>query len=741
MTTPVFYHKQKLSSYLAIKLRRRRSIFLALFLAATILPAISEAGETATNRLINEKSPYLLKHATNPIDWYPWGEEPFARARGEDKPIFLSIGYSTCHWCNVMEEESFSDPEVAARMNEVFISIKVDREERPDIDQIYMAVCQMFSTTCGWPLTVFMTSDKEPFFVGTYFPKENRFGRPGLITLAEQMKKLWREEREGILKSAKATAEALLDNSTQTAGPELDKSHLTAAYRELAAHFDHDYAGFGRGTKFPKSHNLMFLLRYWKRTGEAAALAMVEKTLDAMRNGGIYDQIGFGFHRYSTDPVWLVPHFEKMLYDQALLAMVYIEAYQATGKKRYARTAKEVLGYVTTEMTSPEGCFYSAESADSEGEEGKFYLWRQPEIESVLDGGDSNAARKIFHLDPQGNFIDPVMGQKTGANILHLKPGTALPGNFDTIRTKLLQARNRRPRPEKDDKILTDWNGLMIAAFARAARVLHEPGYATAANRAADFVLNRMRDSNGMLFHRWRDGQAGVRATATDYAFFIWGLIELFELNYRTDRIEAALALNHDFIDRFWDSHNSGFFFTAHEEKSVLIRMKDFRDRALPSTNSVAMLNLLRLSRLTGNPELEEKASRMSATFSREIAKSPADYTMFMTALDFAVGPTHEVVVVGKPQAEDTRIMLQLLGEKFLPETVVLFRPAGENDPPILRYASFLKFMSALDGKATAYVCTDFKCEFPTTSVDIMLDALQIGTPTNEKKNSASQPE
>jgi len=725
MTTPVFHHKQKLPSFFTTKLRLRCYILFSLFLAAIILPGISKAEEMTTNHLLNEKSPYLLKHATNPIDWYPWSEEPFALARRENKPIFLSIGYSTCHWCNVMEEESFSDPEVASRMNEVFVSIIVDREERPDIDQIYMAVCQMFSATCGWPLTVFMTPDKEPFFVGTYFPKETRFGRPGLIDLAEQMKKLWREEQEGIIKSAKATVEALVNNTAQTAGPRLDKSHLTAAYQELAAHFDHNYAGFGQGTKFPKPHNLMFLLRYWKRTGEAEALAMVEKTLDAMRNGGIYDQLGFGFHRYSTDPTWLVPHFEKMLYDQALLAMVYIEAYQATGKKRYARTAKEVLGYVTTEMTSPAGGFYSAESADSEGEEGKFYLWDQQEIESVLAGADSDVASKIFNLHPQGNFIDPLKGEKTGANILHRKPGTIPPKNFDAIRTKLLQARNSRPRPEKDDKILTDWNGLMIAAFARAARVLHEPAYATAADRAADFVLNKMRDSNGMLFHRWRDGQAGVQAMATDYAFFLWGLIELFELNYQTDRLETALVLNRDFIDRFWDDNNGGFFFTANEEKSMFIKVKDSRDIATPSANSVAMWNLLRLSRLSGNPDLEKKASRMSATFSQEIAKSPASYTMFMTALDFAFGPTHEVVVVGKAQAEDTRIMLQVLGEKFLPETVVLFRPADKKDPPILRYASFLKFMSALDGKATAYVCTDFKCGLPTTSVDNMLGTLR----------------
>jgi len=518
------------------------------------------------NRLVHEKSPYLLQHAYNPVDWYAWGDEAFEKARKEDKPIFLSIGYSTCHWCHVMERESFEDAEVARAMNDAFVSIKVDREERPDIDHIYMTVCQMMVGSGGWPLNIIMSPDKKPFFAGTYFPKETRSGRIGMLDLAARVKELWSAKRDEVMQSAEKVMTALKQIPDDSPGDKLGKDVPEAAYQQLAQRFDEKYGGFGNAPKFPTPHNMLFLLRYGKRTGEPRALEMVEKTLKAMRDGGMYDHVGYGFHRYSTDEQWLVPHFEKMLYDQALLAMLYVEAYQATGKTEYATTASEIFTYVLRDMTSSEGGFYSAEDADSEGEEGKFYVWKLEEIQRVLGPQDAELLTRVFHVWPAGNFHEEATGKLTGNNILHRKEsietvaarlGTSREALEERIRAaceKLLAVRQQRIHPYKDDKILTDWNGLMIAALSKGAQALGRPEYAVAAQKAADFVLSRMREQDGRLLHRFREGEVGLAAHVDDYAFFIWGLLELYEATFEVRFLRTALDLNREFLSRFWDA-------------------------------------------------------------------------------------------------------------------------------------------------------------------------------------------
>jgi len=699
-----------------------------------------EGAEKRQNRLALEKSPYLLQHADNPVDWYPWGPEAFAKARQEDKPVFLSIGYSTCHWCHVMEHESFEDREVARLMNQAFVCIKVDREERPDIDNVYMTVCQMLTGSGGWPLTIVMTPDKRPFFAGTYFPKRSRFGRIGLMELIPRLQKIWSERKDEVVKSANQIAASLQRTTRAAAGEALDESVLNLAAEQLTARFDREHGGFGRAPKFPTPHNLLFLLRHWKRTGNERLLDLVEKTLQALRRGGIYDHVGFGFHRYSTDRHWLVPHFEKMLYDQALLAMAYTEAYQATGKDEYQRTAREVLTYVLRDMTSPEGGFYSAEDADSEGEEGKFYLWTADEIRHVLTSEEAELAVKVFNVQEAGNFAEEAARRRTGRNILHLTrplpeiaaelglPEADLRKRLEAIRRKLFAVRERRVHPHKDDKILTDWNGLMIAALAKAARAFDKPRYAEAAQRAANFILKTLRNPDGRLLHRFRDGQAALPAHVDDYAFLIWGLLELYESTFDVRRLEAALALNRDALEHFWDEQGGGFYFTATDAEELLVRQKEIYDGAVPSGNSVAMLNLLRLARITGDPALEERAERIARAFAADVRRAPIAYTQLMVALDFAAGPSYEVVVAGDRQAKDTRPMLTALRSSFVPNKVVLFRPSDEESPAITRVAEFTRAQRATGGRATAYVCQGGACKQPTTDVAEMLQALHAPT-------------
>jgi uncharacterized protein YyaL (SSP411 family) len=692
-----------------------------------------------SNHLINETSPYLRQHAHNAVDWYPWGPEAFEKAQRENKPVFLSIGYSTCHWCHVMAHESFEHPEVAKLMNEAFISIKVDREERPDIDNVYMSACQVMTGSGGWPLSIIMTPDKKPFFAATYIPRESRFGLIGMTELIPNIKELWTTRRGEALSLSNEIAAVLQRTSRATPGEELDEATLELAYEQLTKRFDVQHAGFSSAPKFPTPHNLFFLLRYWKRSGNKAALDMVEKTLQAMQRGGIYDHIGFGFHRYSTDSQWLVPHFEKMLYDQAMLAMAYTEAYQATGKEDYGKTAQEIFTYVLRDMTAPEGGFCSAEDADSEGEEGKFYLWTQEEVRQALGNKEVDFVAKVFNLEKDGNFTEQATMKKSGVNILHLRKTLGelasdlnmshqdLQEHLEGIRQKLFDYREKRIHPMKDDKILTDWNGLMIAALAKGAQAFDEPEYAEAACRAADFILRNMRKSGGRLLHRYRDGQAGVEANLDDYAFLVWGLIELYEAIFKTKYLKVALELTGDMVRHFWDEDSGGLYLTPDDGERLFVRKKEIYDGAIPSGNSVAMLNLLRLGRMTATSDLEEKAARIGIAFSGSVKQLPSAHTQLMVALDFGIGPCYEVVIVGKAQAEDTKAMVKALRTSFLPNKVVLLNLGERESPEITKLAEFTKNQSSIDGRATAYVCMNYNCKLPTTDIDKMLELLNVG--------------
>jgi len=690
------------------------------------------------NRLIQEKSPYLLQHAYNPVDWHAWNEEAFQKARAENKPIFLSVGYSTCHWCHVMEKESFEDSEVAELMNEAFVSIKVDREERPDIDHVYMTVCQMMTGSGGWPLTIVMTPDKKPFFAATYIPKASRFGRPGMMELIPRISEVWRSRNKEVLESAENMTTALQSMEKEKPGDLLDAGVLDKAYQELAQRFDKTYGGFSGAPKFPTPHNFLFLLRYWMRSGRPNALNMVEKTLQEIRWGGIFDQIGFGFHRYSTDREWLVPHFEKMLYDQAMLALAYLETYQATGNTLYADTAKEIFAYVLRDLRSPEGGFYSAEDADSEGVEGKFYVWTEQELREILPPGDADLIVRVFHIQKDGNFKEEASGKSLGANILYTGKSIEdmasewnvsaqdLKKRIDCARSRLFEVREKRIHPHKDDKILTDWNGLMIAALARGTQVLGEKTYADAAGIAVEFILKSMRTPDGRLLHRYRDGEAGIAAHLDDYAFMVWGLIELYEATFDARFLKTALELNGDMLRRFWDERGGGLYFTSDDAENLIVRKKEIYDGAIPSGNAVAMLNLLRLSRFTGVTDLEDRASKLQQAFSEQVRQFPSGYTQFLCALDFSLGPAREVVIAGSVGAGD---LLNALRSRYFPNQVILLRPADGKGVEIDEVAAFAKNYVSVDGKAAAYVCSGQACKSPTTEVKELLALLSHENP------------
>ena len=677
------------------------------------------------NRLIAEKSPYLLQHACNPVNWYPWGEEAFDAARKADKPIFLSVGYSTCHWCHVMAHESFEDPDVAGLLNQSFICIKVDREERPDIDQMYMAAAIGMTGRGGWPLTIVMTPEKKPFFAATYIPKNGRYGQAGMMELIPQIIDIWNSKRNELLGSADRIVDCLLQLQHQKpASGDQDASVLARGYQTLANMYDVENGGFGTAPKFPAPHNILFLLRYWLRTGDDQTLEMVETTLQAMRMGGIYDQVGFGFHRYSTDAKWSLPHFEKMLYDQALLAIVYTEAYQATGKLEYAGTAREILEYVLSDMTDPDGGFYSAEDADSEGEEGKFYSWTKEELQEVLDKEEFKLLIRLYDVHERGDFEkgQNILCQKSAfgdaAEILKM-PEPELRDSWNRMRVKLFQTRDRRVHPLKDDKILTDWNGLMIAALAKAAQALNAPEYAKAAKRAADFLLKKMQNSEGRLLHRYR-GIAGLQANLDDYAFLVWGLIDLYETVFEVRYLEEAMYLNRVMLQNFWDSDLGGLFFSPGDGEELLLRRKEYYDGALPSGNSVALQNMLRLTHLTGDLELGKRALDLSRAAFAAAGEGPAGHTMLLCALDYALGPIHEIALVG--EAEDSGIteMLRAIRSRFLPNKAVVLVSGRE----IGKAIPFAKDLVQLESKATAYVCSDHVCQLPTTNPEMITDLL-----------------
>ncbi|NIP43063.1 MAG: thioredoxin domain-containing protein [candidate division Zixibacteria bacterium] len=689
------------------------------------------------NRLRDSRSPYLLQHAENPVEWYPWKDEAFIKAKEEDKPIFLSIGYSTCHWCHVMAHESFEDEEVARMMNGSFVSIKVDREERPDIDNIYMTVCQIMTGSGGWPLTIIMTPDKKPFFAGTYIPKHNSYGRIGMIELIQRIDDVWKNRRDDVEQSADQITAGVSAAGPAEPGPELGSEILRTAYSQLESSFDDTNGGFGSAPKFPSPHNLIFLLKQWKRFHEDKALDMVEKTLQEMRKGGIYDHIGFGFHRYSTDSRWFLPHFEKMLYDQAIMAYAFIEVFQATGKTEYKDTAEEIFKYVKRDMTDPAGGFYSAEDADSEGEEGKFYLWTKNELGKVLEDRDAEQALRVFNVSATGNYAEEATGRKTGDNILHISKslerhaeGMKMPldefeKRMKKIRDKLFDHRELREHPHKDDKILTDWNGLMIAAYARGAQVFDNPALAEIAILAADFILGTLKNDDGSLLHMYREEKSDQTGFIDDYAFVIWGLLELYEATFEIRFLDEAIKLQEYLIKHFWDFDDGGFYFTSDKSEQLIHRSKEIYDGAIPSGNSVSALNLIRLARITARTEWEEMSHQLARAFASQVDRYPAGNTMLLSAVDYMVGPSFEIVISGDLENSDSHEMLTALRQKYIPNRVIIFRPGSESKPEIMQYAEYTKEQKSIGEKATAYICQNFTCSLPTSDIKAMLETLE----------------
>ncbi len=708
-----------------------KPLHVVMAAAAMIGACMNHAAESdppmKRNRLAGTKSPYLLQHADNPVDWYPWGPEAFARAAKEDKPIFLSIGYATCHWCHVMEHESFEDPQVAALMNEAFINIKVDREERPDIDQVYMTVCQMMTGGGGWPLTIIMTPDKQPFYAATYIPRESRYGRIGMLDLIPRIDQVWHSDRDKVLGTTRQIVAGLQKMAPQSAAGSLEPKVIDEAFRQLGGRYDAVNGGFGSAPKFPSPHNLIFLTRYWRATGNQLALDMVENTLEQMRLGGMYDQVGFGFHRYSTDAGWLVPHFEKMMYDQAMLTMAFTEAWQATGNPVFERTVREIETYVLRDMTSPEGAFYSAEDADSEGEEGLFYLWTLAEVEGVLGAQDAAFATAVWNLTADGNFRDEASGAQTGANIPHLRRGHAetaaamgldrevFDKRVEDCRDRLFRAREERVHPLKDDKVLADWNGLMAAAMAAAGRVFDEPQWIAAAERATSFVLDDMRDGKGRLLHRYRDGDASIPAFLDDYVFMTTAMLELFEATSDARYLAEATELQRQTDTLFADSEHGGYYFSAADNEELLVRQKEVYDGAIPSGNSTAASNLVRLARLTGDSAFEESADRVMAAFATGIAGQPSAHTQLVSALQLRVGASLEIVIVGDPDGTDTRALIETARKPYLPNASVLLVATGKAGDSIRELVPFTGAYEMVDGKAAAYVCRNFQCKLPTT--------------------------
>ena len=685
----------------------------------------------STNLLADQKSPYLLQHARNPVHWHPWSSEAFDKALQDNKPIFLSIGYATCHWCHVMEKESFEDEEAARFLNETFVCIKVDREERPDIDAVYMSACQMLTGSGGWPLTIFMTPDKKPFFAGTYIPKRARFGRAGIIELCQQVKSMWQQQKEKLLASADGIAAHLGKAFQFSAAEEPGDELLELAFEQIAESYDDQFGGFDPAPKFPTAHRLLFLLRCYHRNGDAKALEMVEKTLTAMRLGGIWDHVGFGLHRYATDKHWLLPHFEKMLYDQALAAIAYLETYQITRNSFYADTAREIFEYVLRDMHDVRGGFYSAEDADSEGEEGKFYVWTEEEFSTVLGPEAAAVWAPVFHLKKDGNFHDEATGRKTGANILHLKQlpeqiarkTDAAVEDFNrqwhNTRHILYRERLRRIPPLKDDKVLTDWNGLMIAALARGSRALGDPTFTKAAQSAAEFILTTMRTADGGLLHRYRDGEAAIAGHAEDYAFFIFGLLELYRTTSNARYLEEAIALQKRMLKDFWDNAAGGFYSTTVDTE-LPVRPKELYDGAIPSANSVALVNLLYLARITGDTRWDENAHELVKAFAGTLRKHPAGYTFFLVGLDLALHPGQDVVITGDKDAKETLEMLEALNVQFDPNGIAQVK-TDANATRLSRVAGYTDGLDVIRGQATAYICKNGSCQESTTDVNHVL--------------------
>lgn len=674
------------------------------------------------NRLQFEKSPYLLQHKNNPVDWYPWCDEAFEKAASENKPIFLSIGYATCHWCHVMEHESFEDEEIAKLLNDTFINIKVDREERPDIDSTYMTVCQMVTGHGGWPLTVIMTPDKKPFFAGTYIPKEPRFQRVGLKQLIPGIAGMWKYEPDKIKKATNSIQDGF-DKSLQFEKgvfPGLEAVDFAA--EQLAKRYDDKHGGFGASPKFPSPHNLNFLLRQWYATGEERFKDSVEHTLTKMRLGGIWDHVGYGFHRYSTDEEWLLPHFEKMLYDQALMIIAYTEGWQVTGNPLFKQTVLEISEYVTQNLTQKQGGFFSAEDADSDGEEGKFYVWETNEINEILLEPEAENFKSAFNLKPEGNFEDEATKQLTGKNIPHLKePLTEADlKKFKSIRTKLLTERGSRTNPLLDDKILTDWNALMIAAFAKAGSVFGEEEFITKSETAFRFIEENLFN-NGSLYHRYKDGEYKINAFADDYSFLIWAAIELYEATLEVSYLKKAVLFSEQFIEKFWDKNDGAFYFTDTNSEELLGRQKQIYDGAVPSSNSVALISLIRLSRITGRTDFENYANSIGEYFSSDLIRSGSSITHGLQAIQYLNNNPKEIVVVDN--TSPSKEVLSEIRTVFSPFKVCLFKNSERNE--IFEFADYTRAMERINQSITFYYCSNHICKNPTNNLSQIQNLLK----------------
>jgi hypothetical protein len=660
------------------------------------------------------------------VDWFPWGEDALQKAHREDKPVFLSIGYATCHWCHVMAHESFEDNQVAALLNDHYVAIKVDREERPDLDHIYMTVCQAMTGSGGWPLNIFMTPAGKPFFAGTYFPKSSRMGMPGFMEVLGQIATLWEKDRQRLTKAGDDITQAIQPRADTAAHFQpLDRQTLRKGYEQLARTFDPMWGGFGSAPKFPTPHHLTFLLRWYQRSGDETTVNMVERTLVEMRKGGIFDHIGYGFCRYSVDERWLVPHFEKMLYDQAMLAMAYTETLQVTGKPQYGRVAREIFSYVLRDLTDPLGGFYSAEDADSEGKEGWFYVWTPEEVKAVLGEKTGDLFCRFYDITPLGNFehnrsIPHITVPAPAFAEQRMMTPEELERLLEGARRELFAAREKRIHPFKDDKILTSWNGLMIAALAKGYQALGEELHAQAAARAADFILTRLRTDSGRLLRRYRHGDVAIPGYLDDYAFLVWGLIELYMSTFVLRYLDEAVRLNRQMLELFWDEQLGGCYLTAHDSEPLIVRDKEIYDGAVPSGNSVAALNLLRLGRLTGDPALEEKADRLLRAFSGLVGDYPMAYTQFLNALDFSVGPSREIVVAGDPGDAVSKSMVEVLHRAFLPNRVLLQRPPGAAGDRLAALVPYTKPLQPPNQQPTVFICENFACRQPITDVETL---------------------
>jgi uncharacterized protein len=679
------------------------------------------------NRLIREKSPYLLQHAHNPVDWFPWGDEAFAKARAEGRPIFLSIGYSTCHWCHVMERESFEDETVAALLNGHFVPIKVDREERPDVDRLYMTAAQAMGLGGGWPLNLFLTPALEPFYGGTYFPPEERYGRPAFRQVLEGVHETWTKQRADLEESGGSVLALLADLAVPAGAGGAPESGSGALFAEAFDHLerarDASAGGFGSAPKFPSVANLDFLLRYWSRDRAArgAALDRVVRQLDAMREGGIHDHLGGGFHRYSTDAQWRVPHFEKMLYDQAQLAWIYLDAHQITGRPEYASTARGILDYVARDLTSPGGAFFSAEDADSEGEEGRFYVWTPDQTAAVLGAADASLFDFVHGVTEEGNF-------EHGASVLRLahtaaeaarRSGLApdeVERRLAVARARLLEARARRVRPHRDGKVLTAWNGLMVSAFARGARVLDDPGLAACATRAAEFVWTALRDGGGgALLRRWCAGEASGAGQLADHAAYAIGCVDLYQATHEPRWLERAVAVTGAMIERFEDPAGGGFFESPPGDLSIRVRMKDVFDGAEIAGNSLAAYAVQSLGALLGRRDWLERAGRAFGYYRARLAGGAWAMPRMLVAMDLAEGPVRHVVVAGDPGAAGTRELLREFDRRFLPRDLLLVADGAERSHGLADLAPFAAALTPQGGRPAAYLCVDRACRLPVT--------------------------